>query len=125
VLRGLRWLNAALLVLAACRALVPGLCATQRASNEAAAERAVHACCVALPAQDDGCPAYRAARASLAECGLCALMHGMLDPVESATIPTPTLAKLRRLDYRIPNPALQPMRAHNGRAPPQPLAVFV
>lgn len=129
----LRWLNAALLVLAACRALVPGLCATQLAMQESAdlrgaAAHALPACCAAeapcAPGDGDNLPAWLPTSPPHAACGLCALMQGMVDPIKPAAFPVPAVAKTRHLDHEIPVPALQPMRAHNGRAPPRPQCAF-
>lgn len=127
----LRWLNAALLVLAACRALVPGLCATQLAMQESAdvrgaAAHALPACCAAeapYAPGGDGAPSWLPAVPPHAACGFCALMQGMLDPLTHALFPAPTLAIAEQFAPEFPVPSLRPMRSHLGRAPPRPECV--
>lgn len=124
----LRWLNAGFLILAACRALVPGLCATQLAAGDAAAYRATHGCCAVRAADkccstrtapaDDDQPGVRLPLAERAACGFCSLMQGMVDPLEPAQAPAPPLA-IGRIALLAAQPLIsEPPSLHRGRAPP-------
>lgn len=129
---GLRWLNAALLVLAACRALVPGLCATQLAMQESAdlrgaAAHALPACCAAeAPGAFSGeqeRPAVLPAGLAHAACGFCALMQGMLEPLTPIVLVAPPTVATGVLPQET-HPTLRPMpRTRHGRAPPASLMV--
>lgn len=120
-MRLLRWLNAGFLILAACRALVPGLCATQAAALDNAARNAkLHPCCqvrTQAAAHDDR-PSASSRGAEHAECGFCHLVHGMLEALDSCCIVPPLVvgatAHLAPEDL-LPRAA---SRTHLGRAPP-------
>lgn len=116
----LRWLNAGFLILAACRALVPGLCATQLAAGDAAAYRAAHGCCsVRMAPTDDDRPGARAPQPERGPCGFCSLMQGMVDPLEHAQAPVPPFV-LYRAAILIAQPQVAALPAlHHGRAPPR------
>lgn len=126
----LRWLNAALLVLAACRALVPGLCATQLAMQESsdlrAAAHALPACCAAevpYAPGGDGAPSWLPGVPPHAACGFCALMQGMLDPLVAFALESPPIVASGDAP-RESQPALHPLpRTRHGRAPPESLMV--
>ena len=91
----LRWLNAAFLVLAACRALVPGLCMTQLAARDAMARNeALPLCCRAHEAcETTDAPTLRVPPVDRGPCAFCTLIQGMLDPLEPALLALPYLAE--------------------------------
>lgn len=111
-----------LVVLAALRSLVPGLCATLSASADAAKARGdVPSCCAARLAEEDALPAYRAAQ-DAKEHPACAFCHLVLGLGNSAPAPVATLVQ------EVPDaqPAAEPAapvslhlaRANASRAPP-------
>lgn len=119
-MRALRWLNAGFLILAACRALVPGLCATQTAALEQAKQHAVHACCQArtAEAQHDERPRIGTPIPPHADCALCSLMQGMLESLKPCQVIPPHRAVVAVSELPPSLVAAPALRAHYGRAPP-------
>ena len=120
-MRLLRWLNAGFLVLAACRALVPGLCATQTAALESAEREAtMHPCCqvrMAEAAHDDR-PSIAALPPEHAACGFCALSHGMIETLDTCRALPPAEMASSALTLPVRVPSLTVVQTHRGRAPP-------
>jgi hypothetical protein len=123
------WLNVAFLLLAACRAMVPGLCTTQLAAKHAKARQAsAESCCPVMP--NTGNPANRAAAPNSARpsvrmtphkhapCGLCKLMEGMLDPLHDTVLEVPVLDALDRIHFHAQAEARAGSRARHSRGPP-------
>lgn len=110
---------AAFLLIAACRSVVPGLCATQLAAKEAMARNAaLPACCQVHTAEDDGTPSVHTPRPEHGPCAFCHLIRGMVDPLDPVHFPLPATAKavppLKSPSYI----TLDIPRTHRGRAPP-------
>lgn len=79
-------------VLASCRALIPGLCATQAAveasqqSNAQASVVAAHSCCsLAQPPQDSSRPTP-VRNAPATKCAFCELVKGFVTPSPVVTV---------------------------------------
>ena len=119
-MRLMRWLNAGFLILAACRALVPGLCATQAAALDAVERKvAAHPCCQVgagkLPA--DG-PSIGTPIPEHAACGLCALVHGMIETLDTCQVAPQAALVSEALLLPVLVPSLAVVQTHRGRAPP-------
>lgn len=80
-------------VLASCRALIPGLCATQAAILEgqraagSAAVAATHSCCtLAQPQQDSSERQQPVRNSSTTKCAFCELVKGFVTPSPFVTL---------------------------------------
>ena len=115
----LQGLVAAFILIAACRSLVPGLCATQLAAQEAMARNAaLPACCQAHAAQEGDTPSVHTPRPEHGPCAFCNLIRGMVDPLDPVHFPLPATAKAAP---PVDLPSFIPLnltRTHRGRAPP-------
>lgn len=114
----MRWLNAGFLILAACRALVPGLCATQLAAKDATEYRAAHSCCSTRQAAPSEGPGVRAPQPERAPCGFCNVSQGMVDPLIPAVFTAPAIAGYSQPAYQDLLLLAAIAAPHDGRAPP-------
>ncbi len=113
----------ALLSLASGRSLIPGLCATQTALEDAHAATTSSCCDVPTPRTDDGVPFVRAVPSEVhcAFCNLATILVTTLSVVTFDTVSTPHPVDAVHLESLAHSDAVD--NANSGRAPPVIAAV--